>query len=256
MSQQNRYPMSWAQQQAAMTNQAQAAAWQQQQQAMGQQAQAAAWTQQQQVMSQPGYGGGYGAPGEFVAQGGGPAVQSHYPPGTSPMQGAMPSPPNFAQIGPFVHESFYPTRPTHSVNPGVISRPRFYVYSLLSSDSDYAVGSAANRPLTIALPSVLVVFNAAVFLTAGGAWPNTGQNTLDAAMMQAVYANGEKIHTDFLPLSTTCGTGALPGEVGGNGWPFPAGNTLVLNIMPLLAGLTIKITAVMLEMMPPTTNYL
>ena len=141
---------------------------------------------------------------------------------------------------PFVRYPFFPTSPFQSTNPNVGHIARFYKAELLSTDTDYAVGTEVPRNVRFDIPCTIVAFNATAIKVDGTALP-VGWDRRDTFSFYAQWGNGEKIHTATGLGSLYAGSSERPGEVGGAGWIAPPGSTLTLNITPRLAGLRIEI---------------
>lgn len=141
---------------------------------------------------------------------------------------------------------FYPTSPIYYPGAGKVTRS--YAVQVLSTDTDYASGSIALRTLTFPQPVVLVARNGASFSTAAGNAFPVGLGPRDTFLVKCTIGQtSEAIDTIAVLASTVLGTGERPGEIGGDGWVVDAGNTLSVEITPLMASLRINVAFIVLE---------
>ena len=163
--------------------------------------------------------------------------------------------PTSAQLGgsgevPFVRFPFFPTAPWYSTNPAVGYQVRYYGATLLSTDTDYAVNSEANRFVQFDIPCRLVAINgAAINTTAPGAAVGS-LSTINmnlSYLFRMEYTTGDKLHTGSRLASTCIGNAENPGEIGGVGFTVDQGSSIQLIITPLIANLRIDITLHCLE---------
>jgi hypothetical protein len=155
---------------------------------------------------------------------------------------------------PWVRAPFYPTAPFYSTNPNVGYQTRYYSEGLISTDTDYAVGTEAIRTVQFDIPCRLIAINGAAFNTAAGNALPVGVDSRDTFLFRAEYTQGDRLHVAARLGSTVVGSAERPGEIGGAGWTINSGASFVLGITPLVAGLRISITLVCLEMRGPS-NY-
>lgn len=163
--------------------------------------------------------------------------------------------PSSAQLGgdpalPFIRFPFFPTAPWYSTNPNVGYQTRFYSTGILSTDSDYLIGSETIRPVQFDIPCRLVAINGASF-NAEDPTIVTENNMNLLYLLRCEYTTGDKLHTFPRLASTVAGTMRNPGELGGHGYNIDQGATLLVGITPLVADLRIDITFVCLEMRGP-----
>lgn len=167
--------------------------------------------------------------------------------------------PTSAQLGgegdvPFVRFPFFPTAPWYSTNPSVGYQVRYYGATLLSTDTDYAVNSEANRFIQFDIPCRLIAINGAAVNTAAlgaavGALSTINMNL--SYLFRMEYTTGDKLHTAARLAETVVGTMENPGEIGGHGFNIDQGASVQLGITPLIADLRVDITLVCLEMRGP-----
>jgi len=135
---------------------------------------------------------------------------------------------------PWVRFPFFPTSPFVSTNPNVSSQIRYYGATLLSSDTDYTVGSEAIRTIQFDIPCRVIAINGAgvdnVTVSTNAA-PTV--NLLNCFLFRIEYTTGDKLMTAARLGSNTLGTGAFPSEVGSSGYTIDQGASLVLGITPL-----------------------
>jgi hypothetical protein len=203
----------------------------------------------------PQYGNPYGGPNYNAPAG--------YPQQGATQQGeTLIRMPNTADMGgqdpgvpPWVRYPFFPTAPYYSTNPAVGYQTRYYSTGLLPTDSDYAVGTEAQRIVTFDLPVRIIAINAAVYNTVALV---SGMSGLDTFLLNLTYSTGDKLTTAARLASTVAGTGQRPGELGGSGVTIDQGSSLVVGITPIiaLAGVSrIDVTIHCLEMRGQS-NYL
>lgn len=172
--------------------------------------------------------------------------------------------PSAAQLGgnqpyPFVRMPFFPTAPWMSTNPNVGYQTRYYQAQVASNAADYTVGSVSMRNANFDLPVRVVAINAAARPTNWSTPPTingvdympTDQSSGLLYSIQVVSPSGDKLHVQPLLGSTVVGFGRQPGEIGGHGYNVDNGGSLQINIIPWLAGLTIDICFVCLELRAP-----
>jgi hypothetical protein len=164
-----------------------------------------------------------------------------------------------AQPYPFVRMPFYPTAPWMSTNPNVGYQTRYYSTQLASSDSGYAVGSASIRNIQFDIPVRVAAINTAVRPTV---WTSPPQiNSVDFLPseitqgllfdIQVLAPSGDKLHVNPILGSAVTGIGREPGEIGGHGYNVDNGGSASINITPWMAGLTIYVVFVCLELRGP-----
>ena len=155
---------------------------------------------------------------------------------------------------PWVRAPFYPTAPFYSTNANVGYQTRFYSTELISTETDYAIGTEAIRTVQFDIPCRLIAINGASFNTAAGNALPVGVGSRDTFLFRAEYTQGDRLHVAARLASTVLGSAEQPGEIGGAGWTINSGASFVLGITPLLAALRINVTLVCLEMRGPS-NY-
>lgn len=178
----------------------------------------------------------------------------------APERSAVITMPNTAGLGgknpnmpAWIRAPYYPTAPFMSTDPYVGMQTRYYSALLVSTESDYTVGSGAIRRVPFDIPVRLIAMNGTSVKTDGSALP-VGWDPRDTFTIQAEYTQGDKLITNPVLGSTVLGTAQRPGELGGVGWTMNPGGTLLLTITPLVAGLRISIALACLEIRGPT-NY-
>jgi hypothetical protein len=141
---------------------------------------------------------------------------------------------------------FYPTAPIYYPGAGKVTRS--YAVQVLSTDTDNVVGSAIPRTITFPQPVVLVARNGAAFSSAAGNAFPVGLGPRDVFLVKmTIGQTSEAIDTLAVLASTVLGTGERPGEIGGDGWVIDAGNTLTIEITPLVADMRISVALIVLE---------
>ena len=148
----------------------------------------------------------------------------------------------------------YPTAPYISTRPNVGIQPRYYGATLLSTDTDYVVGSESIRIVNFDIPCTMFARVGSAFNTgAGNAFP-LGVTPLNTFLFRMEYSTGEKLDTGPRLAATCLGTMENPGEVGGAGYVIQPGAGVVLGITPLLSDLRVDITLFCLEQRGPTNH--
>ena len=151
---------------------------------------------------------------------------------------------------PWIQFPFFPTAPYISTNPTVGRQTRYYGATLLNSDTDYVVNSAAIRTVQFDIPCRMVAING------GGAYYDAGNNIQslpngysinDLFLFSLEYTTGDKLMTGDRVASTVLGNAQNPGEIGGVGFTIDQGASVLLSITPLIANLRIDITLHCLE---------
>lgn len=168
---------------------------------------------------------------------------------------AMVGMPSAAQMGgpeplPFIRYPFYPTAPWYSTNPNVGYQVRFYSTGILSSDTDYAVGTESLRNVQFDIPCRLIAINGAAIDTTGVVSYSDITANLQY-LFRLEYTTGDRLHTTARLASTVVGTMQNPGEIGGHGYNIDQGASVTVGITPQVASLRIDITFVCLEMRAP-----
>ena len=172
------------------------------------------------------------------------------PPGSSSMM-VSPQHRDLAQAAKDAGDSlyrrpFYPTAPIYYPGAGKVTRS--WAIQVLPTDDGYAVGTTLTRTLTFPQPVVLVARNGAAFSTAAGNAFPVGLGPRDTFLVKfTIGQTSEAIDTSQVIASTVLGTGERPGEIGGDGWVIDAGNTLSIEIVPLVASQRISVTCIVLE---------
>jgi hypothetical protein len=174
---------------------------------------------------------------------------------SDPYRSAVVALPSAAQLGgeqplPFVRFPFFPTSPWYSTNPNVGYQVRFYSTGILTTDTDFEIGSEMIRSVQFDLPVRVVAINGAAFDTTD---PPTALTQLNAQNMnlqylfRVEYTMGDKLHTTPRLADTVVGRATQPGEIGGHGYNVDQGATLLCGITPLRDDMRIDITFQCLE---------
>lgn len=192
--------------------------------------------------------GGYGTPSNTGAPAG-PSPGSAMPvmPKLQDLGGAGPAP-------PWIRAPYYPTAPYQSTRPDVGYLTRFYRARLLSTETDYTVGTEAIRTVQFDIPGMLIAVNGSAFSTATGNALPVGVTPRGCWYFRAEYTQGDRLIIDATLAENVVGTMERPGQIGGFGWMINSGANFVLGITPLIAALTIDVTLVVQEVRGPT-NY-
>ena len=185
--------------------------------------------------------GGYPVPQQAYDNGMGTSARVQMPT-SQDMGGTSPDAPAF------VRAPYYPTAPFYSTNPNVGYQTRFYSTGLLSTDTDYTVGSEAIRLVQFDLPCRLIAINAAVQTTDGNIARITG-NPRDTFLISLQYTTGDQILIGSRLGSTVCGTNeGSQGELGGTGYNINTGASVTIGLTPLFTNLRVDVVLVCLEM--------
>lgn len=200
---------------------------------------------------------GYGSP-NFPAQaqpygnyGGGPSP-------ADPNAGARTMMPTMRDMGgrapgvpPFVRVPWYPTSPFYSTDPGIGVQGRYYTAQLLASDNDFAVGTEVLRRVQFDLPVQLIAQNGAAQITNSAALP-VGYDSRNLFRYRLEYTQGDRLVVSSTLGSNVLGSAERPGELGGPGWTFNMGATVIIGITPLIAALNVDIVLLCAEMRAPS----
>lgn len=172
-------------------------------------------------------------------------------PGGAPDEGAMLQMPNVYELGgrdpnkpAWYRQAYYPTAPFYSSREDVGYQTRYY--------SGGIVNATANSETIVVvqfdLPCRLIAINGAAFSTAAGNALPVGVGPRDCFLFRLEYTTGDRLMITQRLASTVCGTGELPGELGGTGYTIDQGASVTLGITPLLSNLRVDVTLVCLEM--------
>jgi hypothetical protein len=171
--------------------------------------------------------------------------------GGAPDEGAMLQMPNVYELGgrdpnkpAWYRQAYYPTAPFYSSREDVGYQTRYY--------SGGIVNATANSETIVVvqfdLPCRLIAINGSAFSTAAGNALPVGVGPRDCFLFRLEYTTGDRLMITQRMASTVCGTGELPGELGGTGYTIDQGASVTLGITPLLANLRVDVTLVCLEM--------
>ena len=149
-----------------------------------------------------------------------------------------------ANVPAWYRQPFFPTSPFVSTNPNVGTQVRFYSNGILNQ----AVNTEVIATIQFDIPCRLVALNGAAFSTAVGNALPVGVGPRDCFLFRLEYTQGDRLHVSQRIASTVLGTSERPGEVGGVGWTFDQGATVIIGITPLIANLRIDVTLHCLEM--------
>lgn len=169
--------------------------------------------------------------------------------------GAMLQPDNFNSLraaaakdnedGGVFQRPFFPTAPRYYRGSGKWTRN--YGCTLLSTDADYAVGTAAIRVIRFDIPCTIIARNGgSLSMADGNAFP-VGVGPRDTFLVKMQYVQGDFTDIDARLASTVLGTGERPGEAGGDGWEIDQGGAVLFELTPLIDDLRIDVTLVTLE---------
>jgi len=193
------------------------------------------------------YGDGYGIPGTTgVAAtpgdpvgGGGAAINM---PTRASMAGQG------AALPPYMRVPVWPPQLLLSTNRLVGHQTRDYTAGVLNA----AINVEAISTIQFDIPCIIYAITASAVTTNAVAF-TAGLIPLDSFLIGFEHSNGDRLTAGQARLgSTICGTALRPRMVGGNGWVFDRGSTLVARITPLQANLRIDIVVETIEERGPT----
>lgn len=171
----------------------------------------------------------------------------------NPQQPQLVPVPVLQQPPPFVRFPFFPTAPWYSSNPDVGYQVRYYIKSVSSSESDWAVGSELQRTMQFDLPVRVVAINGALASTAEDPVASgiTEQNMNLLWKVRFDYSSNDKLTTSPVIAAGVVGTSRNPGEIGGHGYNIDQGASIQIGITPLVDNAQIDIVFHCLEMRAP-----
>ncbi len=185
----------------------------------------------------PGVPGVAVTPGQPVG-GGGAAINM---PGRAQMGGQ-------GDLPPWMRVPIWPPQLLLSTNKQVGHQTRDYGTGILN----IAANTSTPRSISFDIPALIFQFNAAVVDTAGGPLP-AGTDPLDTLTIGIEHSHGEQLLAGGARLgSAVCGSAARPRFVGGNGWVFNAGSTMIVTLTPLRPNLRIDVVVQVIEERGPT----
>lgn len=168
------------------------------------------------------------------------AAGSPYADPLAPAQGYTPAslnPPSRGQMGgrgpqlpPFMRTNIYPPQVLLSTNSQVAHQTRIYTTGLLNQ----AVGVQAIATIQFDIPCIVFAMTASCTDTAAPAFGTPAGSGLDTFTCNLEHSNGDRLVTNQALGSVIFGSGMEPALVGGNGWVFDRGSTLVIQATPLV----------------------
>tara|TARA_R110000824_G_scaffold55256_2_gene152286 strand:- start:201 stop:689 length:489 start_codon:yes stop_codon:yes gene_type:complete len=132
-------------------------------------------------------------------------------------------------LPPFMRTNIYPPQLLLSTNSQVAHQTRLYTTGILNQPQNVQ----AVATVQFDIPCIIYAMSAAAINTAGviAQVPGSGLSTFTVGLE---HSNGDRLVTNAALGSTIFGTALEPALIGGNGWVFDRGSTLVINCIPLL----------------------
>ena len=183
--------------------------------------------------------------------GGGPPVAAGNPYAT-PVQGqygnsqpATLNPPGRAELGgppgaalpPFMRTPIWPPQVLLSTNRQVAHAHRDYCTEVLNA----AINVETVTSIKFDIPVLVYAMQASVQNTGALNTAIGGNGDLNTFLCSIEHANGDRLVTQAVLGGCLFGTGERPRLVGGNGFVFDRGSTMIFNITPLAANMRISI---------------
>jgi hypothetical protein len=175
-------------------------------------------------------------------------------PGNPIQGGAAINMPDRAQMGghggglpPWQRVPIYPPQILLSTNKYVGHETRYYGAGILN----IAANTQTTATVQFDTPCIIFAMTGAAFDTQAGALP-IGTAALDTFIIALEHSNGNRLTTTARLGSTILGTAAQPGLIGGNGWVFDRGSTMVMLITPLRANMRIDVNLLCVEERGPS----
>ena len=195
----------------------------------------------------------------FNGYGGGPPVTAGNP-YAMPVQGeygfgaqqpANLDPPGRAQLGgppgqalpPFMRTPIWPPQVLLSTNAQVAHSHRDYCTEILNS----AVNTETVTSIKFDIPVLVYALQASVQNTNALATAVSGNGALNSFLCSIEHANGDRLTTQAVLGGNIFGTGERPRLIGGNGYVFDRGSSMIFNITPLAANLRVSIAVWCIE---------
>lgn len=195
-----------------------------------------------------GYGNGYGG-GPPVATGNPYAmpVQGQY----GNQQQANLSPPGRAELGgpqgaalpPFMRTPIWPPQVLLSTNRQVAHSHRDYCTEVLNA----AINVETVTTIKFDIPVLAYALQASVQETANINTQLGANGPLNSFLCSIEHANGDRLTTQPVLGGNIFGTGSEPRLIGGNGYVFDRGSSMIFNITPLAANMRISIAVWCIE---------
>ena len=191
-----------------------------------------------------GYGGGppvtagnpYATP--VAAQYGSSQPATLNPPGRADMGG-----PRGGSLPPFMRTPIWPPQVLLSTNAQVGHTHRDYCTELLNA----TVNVETVISIKFDIPCLVYALQASVQNTAALGGVLGGNGDLNTFLCSVQHANGDRLTTQAVLGGCLFGSGERPRLIGGNGWTFDRGSTMIFNITPLAPNMRVSIDAWAIE---------
>ena len=175
-------------------------------------------------------------------------------PGSPPAGGAAINMPYRQQMGgqgdlpPFMRVPVWPPQILLSTNRAVGHQTRDYGAGILN----IAANTPAVTSIQFDIPVIIFALTASVTTTDNSALP-VGKDPLSLFTIQLQHSNGEQLTAGGARLGQAIvGTAERPRLVGGNGYVFNQGSSLIMEITPFIANLRIDVVCQVIEERGPT----
>jgi hypothetical protein len=116
-----------------------------------------------------------------------------------------------------------------------------------------AANNSQPRVIQFDIPTCVYALSASAVSTAD-ATTYTGINPRDLFTLSFENTNGDRFTTAPALASTICGSGSDPRLIGGVGWLFDRGGSLLVTVTPLVDNLRIDVNLISIEIRGPA-NY-
>jgi hypothetical protein len=151
-------------------------------------------------------------------------------------------------LPPYMRVPVWPPQLLLSTNRLVGHQTRDYTGGVLNA----ALNAEAVAAIQFDIPCIIYALTASAVTTDQAVFVN-GLTPLDSFLIALEHSNGDRLTAGQARLgSTICGSAQRPRMVGGNGWVFDRGSTLIVRITPLQANLRIDFVVETIEERGPT----
>jgi len=194
----------------------------------------------------------------YSGGGGGPVVPGN--PYATPVAGghgayngpqASINPPGRAQLGgpqgavlpPFMRTPIWPPQVLLSTNSQVAHQHRDYATEVLNA----TINVETVVSIKFDIPVLVYAMQAAVQNTGALQTAIGGNGQLNTFLCSIEHGNGDRLTTQAVLGGNLFGTAQRPRLVGGNGYVFDRGSTMIFNVTPLAANMRISINVWCIE---------
>lgn len=135
------------------------------------------------------------------------------------------------------------------ISDRIATQPRLRTITV----TNQAANTEVNSFVQVDIPSTVYALSAAAATTDASALP-VGRASLDTFRVRFEHNTGDRLTPTAGLGSAICGTAQFPAKIGGAGWVFDRGGTVLVGVTPLVANMTIDVTLWIIEIRGPS-NY-